>query len=217
MGTEYPPRKTPARWMVFRCPGSETGDLEDLLEKLGFSVWTPRVWVSRRVPRRKVRRVILLAMLPSYLFVDAEADRKELEKLGAKHGFWGPMAIRGERVVIKDEDLDGLRESDDRIGPPRRWVDPLSQRDTLPPARPRLVVAPATPFPTLIPSTQSPESNAQSQDEIAKGDLVDVISGPLASTGLVGLLVDDLKDGKVCVSIFGGRTWMPLEHLRRRC
>lgn len=233
MNTRDNTRDDPAGWLVFRCPGSETGNLEDLLGEMGHKVWTPRVWVSKRVPRRKVRRVVLLAMLPSYLFVSRHADLEELAALGAKHGFWGPMAIRGKRVELKDKDLDGLREADDRVSAPKRWVDPLAPKSpvVVRPLTDRFsggLVAPAKgssdPLPPQTPSlatqgaSRSPGGGGTDnipQDIIEVGQMVEVSSGPLAQLGLVALL-EEIDGDRACISAFGGRVWMDLAHLTRR-
>lgn len=212
---------------MFRCPGSETGNLEDLLGEMGHKVWTPRVWVSKRVPRRKVRRVVLLAMLPSYLFVSKHADLDQLERLGAKHGFWGPMAIRGKRVELKDEDLDGLREADDRVSAPKRWVDPLAPKSPVA-VRPLtdrfggglIAQKDHTSAPSLATQGASRSSGGGAtdnipQDEVRVGQMVEVSSGPLAQLGLVALL-EEIEGDRACISAFGGRVWMDLAHLTRR-
>lgn len=191
MNTRSNSRDDPAGWLVFRCPGSETGNLEDLLGEMGYKVWTPRVWFKKRIPRKKLYRVVLLSMLPSYLFVARSSDLKALEGLGAKHGFWGPMVIQGKRVEIYDKDLDGLREADDRTSAPKKWVDP-----------------PSGPVGGV-------EEFGKTQDELRKGDLVAVSSGPLAHLQIVAP-VDEVAGDRVCISPFGGRVWMPKAYLTRR-
>lgn len=164
--------------------------------------------------------MVLLAMLPSYLFVSRHADLEALASLGAKHGFWGPMAIRGVRVELRDADLDGLRAADDRISAPKKWGDPLT------PVSPIVV----RPLPDKIsgaliaqkaPSQQSQGASAstggggdfqKSQDAIRVGDTVKVSSGPLSQLGLVALL-EEVDGDRACISAFGGRVWMDLAHL----
>lgn len=213
-------REDPAGWLVYRCPGSETGDLEDRLGEMGHKVWTPRTWVSKRVPRKRVRRVVLLAMLPSYLFVSRHADLEALASLGAKHGFWGPMAIRGVRVELKDKDLDGLRAADDRTSAPKKWVDPLAPKSPIV-VRPLTdkisgaLIAQKTPISVeegASVSTGGGGDFQKTQDEIRVGDTVKVSSGPLSQLGLVALL-EEVDGDRACISAFGGRVWMDLAHL----
>lgn len=225
------PRDDPAGWLVYRCSGSETGSLEDRLGELGHKVWAPRAWVSKRVPRKRVRRVVLLAMLPSYLFVSKHADLEALASLGAKFGFWGPMAIRGVRVELKDRDLDGLRAADDRVSAPKKWVDPpdpLTQENSVvekASSTDRLSGAMVAPKARSDrhgarsdrPGVQSGSTEEQTRAstkhyEHLKGSSVLVSSGPLAQLGLIALL-EEIDGDRACISAFGGRVWMDLAHL----
>lgn len=231
MNTRSNSRDDPAGWLVFRCPGSETGNLEDLLGEMGYKVWTPRVWFKKRIPRKKLYRVVLLSMLPSYLFVARSSDLKALEGLGAKHGFWGPMVIQGKRVEIYDKDLDGLREADDRTSAPKKWVDPLAISETEQKNVTRAYRGPLTDQSSgalIAPPRDSQMSSnppsgpvggveefGKTQDELRKGDLVAVSSGPLAHLQIVAP-VDEVAGDRVCISPFGGRVWMPKAYLTRR-
>jgi hypothetical protein len=208
-------REDPAGWLVYRCPGSETGDLEDRLGELGHKVWTPRVWFKKRVPRKRLYRVVLLSMLPSYLFVSRHADLEALAALGAKHGFWGPMAIRGVRVELRDQDLDGLRAADDRTSRPRKWIEPLEE----PVHRPRVVVQPLVTDRIsggLISSrteTASAHSGGASSDisrgassDISRGASSDISRGasaPVGGTGEFQILQDELGKGDSVRVAFG--------------
>ena len=207
--------KDPAGWMVFRCSGSETGNLEDKLSELGVSVWTPRVWFSKRVPRKKVRRVVLLAMLPSYLFVSEEEDQRRLMSLGSKHGFWGPMVIKGEVVVIADKDLEGLWAADDRTSAPKRWLDPIPEPVHVP--RPRIVVKPADELTTRVGggalvAPKSGQTDKKPQYGLTIGSKAQITSGPLASLGITGF-IEAIEGGTATLSAFGGRVLIDLKDL----
>lgn len=208
-------REDPAGWWVFRCSGSETGDLEEKLSESGHTVWTPRTWYRKRVPRKKVYRDILMAMLPSYLFVSQHADLDLLASLGAKHGFWGPMAIRGVRVLIKDADLAGLRAADDRTSAPRKWVEPIPEPVHLGPISQReqekQLESPRGLISSQKPAHTTPGGGRRisiPQDAHRKGAWVKLTKGPLGSLGLEGR-IEEVRGQEICISAFGGRIWMP--------
>lgn len=203
--------KNPAGWLVYRCSGSETGTLEELLNSLEHETWTPRTWVSKRLPRRKARETVLLGMLPSYLFVRVGVDLHAMASLGAKHGIWGPMVLRGERVVIADRDLDGLRGFDDRVSQPRRWIELLdpevAARTPSAHVTPQTHVTSQTHVKEVAPG-RHPRSEVNGQilqDAISIGDRVRLIKGPLAPLGIEGDVEEVLKDGRLQLSPFGGR------------
>lgn len=112
--------QTPARspkWLVVNCPAGETMDYEEALIEAGIGVWTPGLWIRRRVPRRRVRAWRLSPVMPGYLFFpipdlpafEALRDRFKQELR--------PMKIMSRFVVLGDEDLEGLRAFDNRVKP----------------------------------------------------------------------------------------------------
>lgn len=167
-------REQPAGWFVYRCSGSETGDLEDLLVSLEIKAWTPRAWVRKRLPRRKARETVLLGILPSYIFVGVHSDLELLAGLSFKHNLWGPMVIQGKRVEVADKDLEGLRAFENRHGLPQKRVGP-----------------PPSDAPSDVSRGASDKAGragefraSQDASEFCPGDLVLIASGPLGSLKL---------------------------------
>lgn len=115
------PPARPNGWAVYRCAGPDTLDFEDRLNEAGVQAWTPRCWVSRRVPRRRTKVWKLAPVMGSYLFVSIDdADKIPRLPWGIR-GLGKAMVIQGQFVVVTDQDLDGLREFDRRDPPrPRR-------------------------------------------------------------------------------------------------
>lgn len=111
----------PSEWAVYRCAGPDTLDFEDQLNEAGVQAWTPRCWVSRRVPRRRTKVWKLAPVMGSYLFVSID-DADQIPGLPwSIRGLGKAMVIQGQFVIVADRDLDGLREFDRRDPPqPRR-------------------------------------------------------------------------------------------------
>jgi hypothetical protein len=65
-------RAQEAKWLVLRCEGKLTLDLEDLLVREGLRAWSPRYWLRKRLPRKKVRIWVETALTPSFVFLRGE-------------------------------------------------------------------------------------------------------------------------------------------------
>lgn len=186
-------REKPAGWFVYRCSGSETGELEDLLVSLGIKAWTPRAWVRKRLPRRKARETVLIGILPSYLFVGVHSDLEVLAGLSFKHNLWGPMAIQGKRVEVADKDLEGLRAFENRHGLPQKRVGSLPSDGS------RGAPSDGSRGPSDKPGRAGKSQNCQDASEFYPGDLVLIASGPLAPLRL-SAIVERVEGDRVHLS-----------------
>lgn len=124
-GVNHNPARS-VKWIVVRVPGggggAETLKYEEGLGELGVTAWTPAMWIHKRLPRRRLRVWELRAILPGYLFLDVRglpnygslpfSIRQEVR----------PFLIQGKYVVLGDQDLEGLREFDNRVKPEGRKV-----------------------------------------------------------------------------------------------
>lgn len=104
-------------WNILRCPGKETLNLEEALVDLGFEAWAPREWKNKRVPRKKIRMTVQKPVLPSYVFLAEGQGQQAIRAIGMSIPF-AIMVLLGEQVVIREEELEGLRVYD-RRDPPR--------------------------------------------------------------------------------------------------
>jgi transcription antitermination factor NusG len=55
-------------WCILLCDSAKTLALADALEMLGFEVWAPTLVETKRVPRANVKRRVVSAMMPGYIF-----------------------------------------------------------------------------------------------------------------------------------------------------
>ncbi len=77
---------------------------------MGVRTWAPRIWIRKRLPRKKVRIWQEVPVLPSYFFIAAE-DMNEAPRLFGRLSY-SPMLIQGQWVTVGDEDLEGLKAFD---------------------------------------------------------------------------------------------------------
>lgn len=134
------------RWVVVRCSGALTLEALDALGNAGIGVWTPKVWASKRVPRKKVRHWRWEAIMPSYLFIDLEdLARATAAKHPADPSMSGRVLslethkpitytiqmIRGNVMIVGDADLEGLRRFDKAVVHPKSKKLPLPDRPAL--------------------------------------------------------------------------------------
>ena len=134
-------------WVVVRCSGSLTLEALDALGNAGIRTWTPKVWVSKRVPRKKVRTWRWEAIVPSYLFIPLEdlapamngndPDRAMSGRVRSlatgKPITYAAQMIRGNVMLVGDADLDGLRRFDKAVVHPKSKKLPLPDRPALKP------------------------------------------------------------------------------------
>lgn len=170
----------PAGWVILRCAGSKTLEIEDFLSENGFLSWTPRRWVRKRLPRRKARVETLVAVLPSYVFVGVDEDL-DLKPLMA--GLFSYSLVKtdgGEVAVLKDKDLDGLRIFDVREFPHhrRRGTDPMPEG--------AVALAP-------MPKAPMPKVPMPKGSEIPVGAAVRFLEGPFATMEITGVVKENKR------------------------
>lgn len=59
-------------WCILRCSNQATLVLARSLTRAGVNLWTPIEQVTKRVPRANIKRTVDHALLPSYIFAQAE-------------------------------------------------------------------------------------------------------------------------------------------------
>ena len=107
-------------WIILRTAAPRTLRLADSLAEAGFSVWTPRQTISRRIPRSKdkERREVETPIIPTFVFADAE-HKDALRTLAAQplhaHPPFSLMTHRGGVPEIKDGEVHGLRIEERRM------------------------------------------------------------------------------------------------------
>lgn len=107
-------------WIILRTGAPRTLRLADSLSEAGFTVWTPRQTVSRRVPRSKdkQRREVETPIIPTFVFADAE-HKDALRLLAAQplhpHPPFSLMLYRGTIPEIRDAEVHGLRIEERRM------------------------------------------------------------------------------------------------------
>lgn len=105
----------PEPWGALRCHSLQTLQLADGLASLGVGAWSPRVPIRRRLPRARTTEVRVVALLPSFVFVPF--DRLELAVglgMAGKVPTSRPFTFLGQRPVLPDEQLTGLRAIEGR-------------------------------------------------------------------------------------------------------
>jgi hypothetical protein len=120
-------------WLVLRTAPSRTLRLAQALKEADFAVWTPQEAQVRRLPRQKAIGEVAVPLLGGFVF--APADRKnELLTMARSPALtyqtWDSEARRfvtrgypfftvvfqdGEAVGLRDRDLNGLREVEERL------------------------------------------------------------------------------------------------------
>jgi transcription antitermination factor NusG len=114
-------------WVILRTSGRTTMRLAETLSGASIEAWTPIETRTIRVPRKNVKRVIKLPIMPSYVFARAESlfDLIELagNSLGA-HPSFSVMHYHDRIPVIADHHLVGLRTIEAKKSP-RKRADPL--------------------------------------------------------------------------------------------
>lgn len=100
------------QWCILRCSSQSTLPLVRSLARAGIEVWTPIEQVTKRVPRANIKRVIEVALIPSYLFVKAEAMPDVLAIMNSPskdHREFRLFKHNGGVPLIADSTLDALR------------------------------------------------------------------------------------------------------------
>lgn len=120
----------PSAWLILRCSGRSTLRLSDTLAADGFKVWTPRETRRIRIPRMNVRRDVIEALMPSYVFVKAEhlIDMLEMAKMpvkprrgaGPAHDGFTVMHWHDRIPLIADVDLTQLRRLEAKRTPAKK-------------------------------------------------------------------------------------------------
>lgn len=100
-------------WCILRCQSQSTLPLVRSLTRAGVEVWTPVEKVTKRVPRKNIKRVIDRALLPSYLFAQAQDMPTVLAIMNSPskdHREFRLFKHNGGVPLIADSTLDALRQ-----------------------------------------------------------------------------------------------------------
>lgn len=111
------------KWCILRTAGPRTLPLMRSLIDAGFKAWTPVAQVKRRLPRRRDRVETPAAMLPTFVF--AQADRlPELARLARSplnpHPAYSVFRFDGRVPILTDRQIEALRLAEARAVPKRR-------------------------------------------------------------------------------------------------
>lgn len=112
-------RKADAKWYVIRVRPALTLSMAAELKTLNILGWTPKVWVRKRLPRKKARRLVLIPLLPGYIFIHPDA-MPEFRKVNPTL-FWyaSPYLFNGWEMQVPQSELHVLAESDNPEKPVR--------------------------------------------------------------------------------------------------
>jgi transcription antitermination factor NusG len=120
-------------WCILRVRGSRTLRLAQSLAEDGYDVWTPTETRKVRIPKVNVRRDIVSALMPSYVFARTRhlVDLLQLAALPVKprrgkglrqpaHDDFTVMRAFGGIPTVSDSDLAALRALEAKRTPRRR-------------------------------------------------------------------------------------------------
>ena len=127
-----PVTESPEHYVALRCAGAATLGLTRKLLDTGAQAWTPVVPQSRPVPRSRKRVWIMAPLLPTFVFLDAEAleAARDLRDRYALPAFT-PLALSGELVRIGARGLEPLRATEAALVEKSRRAAPPARRFAL--------------------------------------------------------------------------------------
>lgn len=101
-------------WIILRCLGKSTVALVKSLEASGYlgQVWTPTQKTKGRAGSSRSREEIDVAVLPSYVFCDADRVNDLIDEAAdptSNHPGFSLFRHNGRIAVVSDRSLDGLR------------------------------------------------------------------------------------------------------------
>lgn len=107
-----PSARTDEHWNLVRTSASRTLELTDLLLGDGLRAWSPRVWVRKRLPRKKVRRLTVIPILPTYVFVHQDDFSSYLKERNGRYWFSSPARFNAHFMTVPETEMAGLVEQD---------------------------------------------------------------------------------------------------------
>lgn len=114
-------------WCILQCESTKTLALGDALSFIGFEVWTPVEVANKRVPRANVKRRIVTALLPGYIFAEARrlVDLFELASDEMRRPAKFRLMREGDRIpLVADASLAPLRLAERYRKPLERKLSP---------------------------------------------------------------------------------------------
>jgi len=111
------------KWCILRTAGRRTLPLAESLAAAGYDVWTPRIIVSRRIPRSRARREQPAPLMPTFVFASTDrlADLRALAGAMVKdHPDFSIFHHFGLVPVINDADLEHVRAAEKAMAPKRK-------------------------------------------------------------------------------------------------
>ncbi len=106
-------------WAILRTSAASTINLAAKLAESGFEAWTPTVTALRRLPRRKTRVERAAPILPTYVFVNADAVpdlRRALMRPSMPYPAFSIFRYFGRTPLISSAQIEALREEEARAG-----------------------------------------------------------------------------------------------------
>lgn len=83
-----------------------------MLSRDGLRAWSPRVWVRKRLPRKKARRLTVIPILPTYVFVHQDDFLSYLKEQDGRYWFSSPARFNGYFMTVPETEMAGLAEQD---------------------------------------------------------------------------------------------------------
>lgn len=132
-------RRPPARvydlWVVVRMPSVKTLDLAMDLKQDGILSWTPKAWISKRYPRRKKRRLVMIPILPGVVFVHSAQYKDFLRLRMTKYWFTSVPMFNGKEMMVPESELRILAEHDK----PQKPTPKQEETEAIPESREEIV------------------------------------------------------------------------------
>jgi transcription antitermination factor NusG len=100
------------KWCILRANGPATLRLAASLQAAGINAWTPTEHIRRRVPRGKTMERRIVAVTPTYVFVQAKhlPDLLQIERADiSPHPRFSVFRYYGDTVFVRHAALHPLR------------------------------------------------------------------------------------------------------------
>lgn len=97
-------------WIAVRCSGGKTNELAWSLSNYEIDAWTPFVIYNRRIPRKNIRKKVVVPLMPSYVFLPMDSlARAELIRDKMMCPQFKPMKFMDRFATFNVRHLDHLK------------------------------------------------------------------------------------------------------------
>lgn len=107
-----PPIRTDECWFLVRTSSDKTIELADILHHDGIRAWTPRVWVRKRLPRKKARKLVLIPIFPGFIFIHQNSWQDYLDDYEKLYWFSKPQTWLGDHMRIPETEMKRIYDHD---------------------------------------------------------------------------------------------------------